>query len=404
MSLRISGLGFRHMQDKGNAAMASGTGSIRNPPRPPTGGLRLGDLRGWRLAVADDAPPAERYAAEEFREFFRQASGTLLAPAPPDAPPVRLIAIGHQAARRFGGDSWAPEGFGEEESRLRIDPALLIVAGGLPRGTLYGVYGFLEDCLGVRFLASDATHVPPLDDERILAAADRRHRPRFAFRWPYSYETNNDPVLATRQRTKTVQTRLEALQRPFMRKPPVAQDGRPFRNADPCFGGVSPLGLVGHSFYELLPPAAYAAEHPEYYFERNGRRAAPEDLRSIENWQPCLAHPEVLRIVTGKILDQLAADPALKFVTVSQNDGGNHCQCAACRALDEREGTPMGSLLAFVNRVADAVARVRPEALVGTLAYGYSWQPPRTLRAHPNVYIQLCTFQCCTLHALDDPG
>ena len=36
--------------------------------------------------------------------------------------------------------------------------------------------------------------------------------------------------------------------------------------------------------------------------------------------------------------------------------------------------------------------------------YGYSWQRPARSARTPNVYIQLCTFQCCTLHALDDPG
>jgi hypothetical protein len=41
---------------------------------------------------------------------------------------------------------------------------------------------------------------------------------------------------------------------------------------------------------------------------------------------------------------------------------------------------------------------------VGTLSYWYSRRPPRTIRPASNVQIQLCSIECCPLHALDDPS
>ena len=41
-------------------------------------GVDLAGLNGWNIVVADDAIPSEIYAAEEFQELFRQASGLKL--------------------------------------------------------------------------------------------------------------------------------------------------------------------------------------------------------------------------------------------------------------------------------------------------------------------------------------
>ncbi len=64
----------------------------------------------------------------------------------------------------------------------------------------------------------------------------------------------------------------------------------------------------------------------------------------------------------------------------------------------------MGALLTLVNETADAVAKDRPGVFVGTLAYLFSRTPPRFLKPHPNVAIQLCSIEACQIHPLNDPG
>src|SRR6185369_8925975 len=97
-------------------------------------------------------------------------------------------------------------------------------------------------------------------------------------------------------------------------------------------------------------------------------------------------------------------NPNVESISVSQNDNDKYCRCSKCAAIDEREGSPMGSLLTFVNAVAAEVAREHPHVKVGTLSYMYSRKPPRTIRPAPNVQIQLCSIECCPLHAIDDPS
>jgi hypothetical protein len=41
--------------------------------------------------------------------------------------------------------------------------------------------------------------------------------------------------------------------------------------------------------------------------------------------------------------------------------------CDKCRAIDEKEGSPSGSIITFVNKVADEF----PNHMISTLAYEY---------------------------------
>jgi hypothetical protein len=362
----------------------------------------LAKLSDWSIVVAANASTCEYYAAQEFQQFYLQASGHKLPIVSHSARKDRLILLGPGAAG-LAHAQIATSGLGPEGHRLIIKHDQILIAGQTPRGTLYGVYSFLEDELGVRFLTADHTHVPPLDTCRLAGPANRHYRPPFDFRWPYYYETNNNPAMATRQRTNTVQTSLEQLNRPFMRWPPIAQDGRPFMNDDPKFGGTTDLQLVGHSFYRLLPASEFAQEHPEYYCEIDGRRHALDTHDDIHQLQPCFSSAAVLSIVTQRVLAQLEAHPRCRFIILGQNDNRNYCQCASCRTLDQVEGSAMGTLLNFVNAVADTVGQRFPDVVVGTLAYQHTRRPPRTIRPKANVQIQLCSIECCTIHPLNAP-
>ena len=121
--------------------------------------------------------------------------------------------------------------------------------------------------------------------------------------------------------------------------------------------------------------------------------------------QPCLTDEAVYQKVLGNVKAWLRANPNAKIVSVSQNDSAAEhlgCQCANCRAIDEREGTPMGSLLTFVNRIAGDIKDEFPNVYVDTLAYRYTRQAPKTIKPADNVIIRLCSIECCFGHALDD--
>ena len=60
----------------------------------------------------------------------------------------------------------------------------------------------------------------------------------------------------------------------------------------------------------------------------------------------------------------------------------------------------MGSLLPFVNRVAEELEEEYPNLAIDTLAYRYTRKAPATLKARHNVIVRLCSIECCFSHPI----
>jgi hypothetical protein len=345
-------------------------------------GVNLANLSGWDIITAEDAQPSEVYAAEEFQSFFAQSSGIRL-PIVQQADTTnggqRHIFIGSSLSMRASNVGFSTDDFGQEDFRIVVRDDNIAIAGSKQspaRGTLYGVYTFLEDYIGVRFLTADHTYVPAIGTWRVVGPLDHFYHPPLRFRWSYYGETNRNPAFAARIRVNTV-------------------------SDDPKLGGKTGLNLISHSLFYYVPAQKYGKEHPEYFALVDGERKLEMGGGGPEL---CLTNPDVLRIVTDTILDALMKHPEMENISVSQNDNNKYCRCPQCAAIDEREGTPMGSLLTFVNAVADKVANKYPDVMVGTLSYWYSRKPPKTIKPRPNVQIQLCSIECCLLHPINDPN
>ncbi len=336
----------------------------------------LAAIQGWNIVMSEGAIPSEAYAAEEFQNLFEQASGVELPIVSTTTRPNRHVFIGAGPIMKASVVGFDVSEFGEEDLRIVIRDDNIAIAGGPPRGTLYGVYTFFEDYLGVRFLTAAHTYVPKLGQKRVVGPADHFYHPPLSYRHCYYGENMGNPTFAARMRNNAVPS-------------------------DAKLGGKTGMVLINHSFASQIPSSRYGKEHPEYYCEINGKRLAIVREDSYDN-EPCLTNPDVLRIVTEHVLKTLEANPQMKNISVSQNDNDKYCRCAKCRAIDEREGTPMGTLLTFVNAVADEVAKKHPGVKVGTLSYWYSRKPPKTIRPRPNVQIQLCSIECCLIHPIDD--
>ncbi|MBN2307887.1 MAG: hypothetical protein JXR94_02885, partial [Candidatus Hydrogenedentes bacterium] len=164
-------------------------------------GVDLARLNGWDIVVAEDAIPAERYAADEFQGLFRQAAGIELPIVGKIDRPGRHVFIGESLPMRASRVGFRVDGFGPEDLRIVIRDANIAIAGGRPRGTLYGVYSFLEDYCGVRFLTPDHTHVPKLEAESVVGPVDRSYHPPFGgFRYPHFAVQWLNPAFGVRMR------------------------------------------------------------------------------------------------------------------------------------------------------------------------------------------------------------
>ncbi len=319
----------------------------------------------FEIVLPGGASPAEEFAAEELRRTLYAMIGPgarLCGSAEPSA--ARLFLNVPEAAERAGIDT-AGLALGREAFHLETRGNDLYILGGGPRGVLYGVYDLLET-LGCRWFTPEISNIPRRPS-LALPALNKTGAPAFENRDTFNSECR-DPLWRVRNRMNGWST-----------PTPEYMGG----NVDYC-------GFV-HTFYALLPPGEFFAAHPEYYSLVGGQRRA--DMAQL-----CLTHPDVLRIVTGRVLELMRSHPRATIFSVSQNDCYGFCECEACRAVAEAEGSQSGLILRFVNAIAAETAKQHPDKLIDTLAYQYSLDAPRISVPHPNVRVRLCSINCCQGH------
>ena len=237
-------------------------------------------------------------------------------------------------------------------------------------GIVYGSYDLLED-LGFRFLAPDCETVPA--EPRALEAGVTEEAPAFKAREVF-WRGAMDGAFAVRLRLNSARSSITPRQ-----------------------GGKLMFYNFSHSFDQLVPVKRWFDSHPEYFSMRNG-------VRIREKTQLCLSNPEVLALCRDGVRRWIRENPESRIFSVSMNDWYNPCECPACRAVDEEEGSQAGSVIRFVNAVAEDVAKTHPEVMIHTFAYLYCRKPPRKVRPAENVIVRLCSIECCFSHPIAECG
>jgi len=320
----------------------------------------------YSIVQPEAASPSQAHAALELQAFISEMAGVAL-PVVSDTVPLPKCAILLGRTRHTSdllGEATPDGRLGDDGFAIRTVGPHVVIAGGPVRGTLYGVYELLERYWGCRWY-STLHSVIPRHGTLTLPEIDDLQVPAFAMREPFWYEML-DGDLAARNRANGSNMRLEE------------RHGGKIR-----FGG----GLFVHTFYRLVPPDEFFADHPEYFSLIDGERR-------IGFSQLCLTNPDVLRIVTERVLERIRRDPDARLFSVSQNDWDGHCTCDACMEIERAEESPAGTLIWFVNQVAEAVEREFPDVWIETLAYQYTRKPPKSIRPRHNVVPRICTIEC----------
>ncbi len=334
--------------------------------------LSFGDVLGWKIVVPAEAIESEKYAAEELNAVIEKINGSPLEITDKIPADGGYILIGQSAGLNTAD-------LGEEGLQIDINPNYIIITGGRPRGVLYGVYEFCEKYLDVQFLTTDHTFIPESVKDVKLPCGSYTYIPEFVFRWAYLAENNGDQKFATRMRTNTTQTEKKC-------------------------GGNCGYSLINHSFHHHLPIAKYGKEHPEYFMMQNGHRA----IDFADTWglgpNPCYASEGALKVITESAMDYFKNDPDKKNISLSCVDSHAYCECPECSKMNDQHGGTSGSHFDFINRVARIIGEKYPDKFVGSLAYYHTRHAPTNMKMEDNVQIQLCSIECCTFHALDDPN
>ena len=320
----------------------------------------------YRIVLDRQASPSEKKAAEELQMYIRQISGAEL-PITDDATSRgRRIFVGFGSAVADITKAQKPETDDEGFTYRTVGKDLLIY-GGAQRGSMYGVFSFLEDELGVKWLTPKCTVVPSMQ-KYALSRLDRSEKPALALRYDGHFAVEREPVWSAHNKEN-------------MKWNPTQND----------YGNIEAYWNA-HTMGQLLPAREFFEKHPEYFSLRDGKR--------IPNGQLCLSNPEVLEICKTRLADVMRKNPLFRIYSLSQNDNFSFCQCQKCTAIAEQYGGQSGLMVWFVNQVADAVRDEFPDKFVGTFAYQYTRQPPKGIVPRNNVVIRLCSIECCFAHPL----
>lgn len=319
-------------------------------------------LDGWSdyvIVIGADCTQSEKTAARELALYIKKMSGATLRINTDDKPEAEKELVVGRTTREAEGD-FDREELGDEGFVIKTVGKKLFIVGGEKRGTLYGVYTYLENYLGCRFYTMDFEKVPEYNALPFIEIEEDKQIPVITTRdssWYPSRSVSFFPKAKMNSgRSGTIST---------------------------LYGGCdSWAGSTCHTLYALAEMSGDSFNH-----------------------EPCLSDEKVYETVLKNVLSLLRANPDAKYISVSQNDSDTRdhaCKCDKCQATFEETGARSGVYLKFVNRIADAIKDEFPNVMIHTFAYKFTREAPVGIKPADNVMVQLCTIEACFRHPLDE--
>jgi len=309
-----------------------------------------------------EAPASLKMGATELRDYVRKATGAELTIV--TAPQEPMICLGDNAISQAAGvsaDNIPLEGFRivTKEANLYICGPDTVEGkrtpgGGTSTGTRNGIYAFLEQFLGIRWLMpGEHGDYVPTTDRVIIPETDFTDAPFFLNRRvPYTQQRKPDVV------------RWWARQR---------------------LGWSLSLNH-GHNWRRPIPASLFEA-HPDWFPERGGVRLPPTGRYKL-----CTTNPGLIGAFADAAIAYFDQHPEASCFSLSPSDSAGYCECAKCLKLHEqdphggRSVTP--AILTFYNAVAKLVAQKHPDRLLAGYVYAaYVFPPHVPIKLEPNVFL-----------------
>lgn len=313
-----------------------------------------GEIDTIRAIVIPANATAQRIAtAELLADYWFRSTGSKLE-ITATAPTGLAIHVGssdYVKAQHLQLDTSAPDSFVAK----RIDQRNFVIVGPTRFGTEFGVYDFLERCLGVRWLMPGefGVDVP-------------KHR---SVDVPIT-----EAVSAPAFRSRKLSGLRGAAQRKWARR--LRMHGRI---------------KFHHNMNRLFPPSRYADAHPEFYPMMGGRRYIPTSDKD-QNWQPDFAAAGLTREAVRRINKFFGDNPKEQSYSLGINDSRRVPDTAAARK--NYLGMPSLSELYYrwCNDVVAGVLQTHPDKIFGCLAYNTVAEPPANIKLHDRL-VPFLTFE-----------
>ena len=297
------------------------------PISPAENGPKLvsGGKSEYSVVLPKEPSQLEEFASEELLHFFETATGIVLNVVSDDAQyseDSKYIVLGaknkiaEKAGVSVGDGATSDSGF----RLVRKDNSAFIVGKG-DFGTLYGVYEFLKQTFGYEFFAETEIKIETGVRDKILPATDITDTPDIPYRQANNGMLQENELVMRRFRTNSY--------------------------ADVMLWGDG-TGLFVHNF-QIWVPVSLRNQHPEWFSYHSN------PVHNME--QLCFSRkPDELReFVVNRMIEEMTAHPDLKYLTFTQTDAAEWCQCEGCAASKRKYGTDAAIYVQFTNSIAREV-------------------------------------------------
>lgn len=317
------------------------------------------------IVISENASDMEKNSAEKLNQYFSQMSGLSLAIVTDDTAETEKEIIIGKTNREGASFAIDRTGLGDDGVVIKTVGEKIILSGAEQRGTIYAVYTFLEDYFGCRWFTHDLTVIPEKEKLEIPKNIDFTYVPQITFR-------STDWISPVKSNEYKVANQLN--------------DSTYGVISEEYGSSISYAGSFAHTMQWLVDTSLFETEPELFAYGKNSLKRTTNQL--------CLTNPKTLELAIKGVRSWLEQNPGAKIISVTQNDNQDYCICKNCRKVDREEGSQAGTMLRFVNAIADNIKDDYPDVMVDTFAYQYTRKPPKITVPRDNVIVRLCSIEC----------
>ena len=321
------------------------------------------------IVIPAKPDPVEEFAAQELQTYLRKITGVTLPVEKGKSTARTGYKLGRASGISFGKDA-QPDSW-----RSQLKDGFLEIAGvdgpgketdtRNPAGTLFGVYSYLQNNLGVRWLwpGEDGEYVP--------------HKMEL-------FLSEMNPSVFSHQLKAVCPNRAgnPELFRWYRRAMHYRENQRELHAGK----------LQGHAF--LFWPAKYGKTHPEWFALIKGVR------NTAKRTTMCVSNPALQDEIVRRWYEFQSKSGRPLAVNIKENDHQMRCECETCRSWDGPDNRgPTGRYFRYKNvserycrfamEVWKRASKLRPDAQVSFFAYHGNVYAPRKVKLNEHCLVAL---------------
>ncbi len=360
----------------------------------------------YTIVIAKNASETEVGAAEQLTEFVEDVSGASISTKRDNevsyGTDQKLICIGQNSLFKRTGITITSEQVNTDGFIIKSIGDMIFINGYYDRGTLYGVYEFIEEYLGVKFLAYDATYIPESKNVMMEETLDILERPDFEMRHLY-VRTIEDPKFMSRMRM-------------------TAGGGDAYTKYGGGYGDVW-YDSQFHNTMTMLKTSPHYEENKDEWLNSAGTTICYTHGITEDGVVDETMETSVVKAMADALKDKIIkSKPSQKYFMIGQEDHHRPCECTRCKARQAKYGNRAGVMIVFMNAIAKYVEEwvkenmPNKEFYVSCFAYQWSSTPPTKVDSatgklvaahehvipHERVYVMYAPIEACYYHAFMD--